>query len=1811
MRLALLATLLCLLTAALAGAAEPRLSLRTLPGATVPKPVEVHRSAVPPGWFSGLADLPLPPTPAQAPPQLPRPTAGMRTLPPPAKPVTRPPPPAEVPLQLAEYAPEGEVTVGAELRLLFSRPVRSLDAEAKPPDAEIVPAVAGKWRWTDLRTARFEHADPWPAATEFRVRVRVDGKVTAWTFRTPPPKLTYHEFADKRAPNPLVGLHFDQRVDRKVVAAHVRVAVDGRAVSVELAEDTTLLFRSADSDVVPLRVMARDRDWRRMQVDLPAGLGSAEGPLRTVRGQGVELERKPPVLEKVTCDEDVRDNMRSLSLWFEESTPPDLEGCVRTEPPVAIEISGRTVRGPFRTGATYRVFVCGEAEGWNGLRAGREQAADVVVGPPAPRVWISAGGIGRSGFVHLADHVTVVALHATQVQVEVFRMATADLDADLGPSRWGDTEPKVRWPRRPVWQKTFFNPNTLTVSLLPALRSGTGIVGVRVSAPNTDESATWWGIKTNLDLSVFQDGGHHLVHVWNRRTGQAAKGVRVWPGRMRTDAHGMAKLPGRANRVRVERGGDVAQVPTEKREDCSSDSYARPLADEWLWFFTDDGGMYRPGSPVRVKAWVRKMERGPKGDLSLPGENKVQWGLETPDGRAVQRGTATIDAHGGVSVTTNLPADAAPGEWLVYFGSPGPKRPIRAWSEGTGVHAIRVSEHVRPNFEARVAGPTSVVVAGEPMELTVDASYFAGGPLPGAAVTWRVETERGSPWLAWRNEQGYQFGARRPEAVGLPSDGTLLQGRTDTAGTHRLGVDPAPPAPRLPGVLEFTATVLDGSGKARTAAPWSVVVLPSRVMVGVLANTTQNSVTVRAITRAPDGRTVPGRQLRIRVTTERHGQTPLVQTCSLVSSTTEVTCALRVPSCHKHAVLVQTSDAEGRLAESEIDAFSPCEPDEPSVPGGERATALAMEVTRTAAGLDVRVHSPHREDGEALLMVLRDGIAHAEPMPIRAGEGRVQLPVPKHWSPGVHVLAGLPRAGGYLELHRPEGDELGIRIELPARHGLKLGVTAPSRVVPGARAPLVVAVRDEDGLPVAGAQVALVVVDDAVLALNRHRLVDPLETFELQRPGWIRAYRLGEGSCVQNGIISLCNGALRAESAALARPNQGPTALRNQFNAVAAFLPALETGPDGIARAEIALPHDLTRWHVLAYASAGVHQFGSGEATFQAGLPLAVRISSPRFASVGDRFELAALVQNLSDHPMDVTVAARASGLVVPAEALKLTVPAQGRSEVHWPVVAKDPGIAVVQVLAVAGDYRDAQEATFEVVRPTVARQDAWTVELGPTPVRVALQPGADAEPSLGGLELRSAATPLLELEPVLQQMVANAWPWPGSLAARIQGLAALTTLYGNGQVAGPQQRTTQEELTESVRSLVRLRLANGGESAGWAWPGSREPDGWTTARATHALTLAARAGVPVAERLRPSAAEATQRLTALPTDSTATSAQIELHAYGLYVRHLAGSDVRKEAATAAAALEVRAPATVLAWLHAILQSPDLKRQLAARIARDGDRAHLGDGRGDQAMVLDALGDDPLGAGLARALLAERDALGFGGETADAFALSGLARQWRGLAGSRPQVRAWLGDQLVAEHRPQNGADTTVVPMSKVLETRPAELVLQASSPAWVRVGLDVVSHQPLQAQHDRGLTVSRRYLPVVHNSDVQLLANGRVRVKVGALVQVIVDVTTPLPRTQVSVREFLPAGLEVVDPTLAGEAEPVHSEHRPAFYAVLRDRRVDGFAHHLPMGTYRLQFLARATTVGTFAAPPARAVQLDAPETAGQSAGTTVEVMR
>lgn len=92
----------------------------------------------------------------------------------------------------------------------------------------------------------------------------------------------------------------------------------------------------------------------------------------------------------------------------------------------------------------------------------------------------------------------------------------------------------------------------------------------------------------------------------------------------------------------------------------------------------------------------------------------------------------------------------------------------------------------------------------------VDATYFSGGPLPDAKVTWTVITRQGS--YSPPNWSEFTFGVWRPwwnfgdldEPWAAPRRKTF-SGRTDSGGSHYLRMDFEGDGDRLPSTVTAEA----------------------------------------------------------------------------------------------------------------------------------------------------------------------------------------------------------------------------------------------------------------------------------------------------------------------------------------------------------------------------------------------------------------------------------------------------------------------------------------------------------------------------------------------------------------------------------------------------------------------------------------------------------------------------------------------------------------------------------------------------------------------------------------------------------------------------------------------------------------------------------------------------------------------------------------------------------------------------------------------------------------------------------------------
>ncbi len=304
--------------------------------------------------------------------------------------------------------------------------------------------------------------------------------------------------------------------------------------------------------------------------------------------------------------------------------------------------------------------------------------------------------------------------------------------------------------------------------------------------------------------------------------------------------------------------------------------------------------------------------------------------------------------------------------------------------------------------------------------------------------------------------------------------------------------------------------------------------------------------------------------------------------------------------------------------------------------------------------------------------------------------------------------------------------------------------------------------------------------------------------------------------------------------------------LRTDFSALAAFVPRVVTGADGMAHVPVKLPDSLTRYRVMAVVAAGPRSFGSAESTITARLPLMVRPSAPRFLNFGDRFDLPVVLQNQTDAPMTVDVAARADNATLEGSGGKrVTVPANDRVEVRLAAAAAKPGKARFQIAAMSGRYADANETTLPVWTPATTEAFATygVVDGDNATVAQPVKMPADAVKTFGDVEITTSSTALQALTDAFLYLVRYPYECDEQISSRIMGVAALRDVLTAFQVPG---MPSEAELVDTVgKDIARLKAHQRGDG-GWGYWIRTDEDPYVSIHVTHALARAKEKGFEV-----------------------------------------------------------------------------------------------------------------------------------------------------------------------------------------------------------------------------------------------------------------------------------------------------------------------------------------------------------------------------
>jgi len=1129
--------------------------------------------------------------------------------------------------------------------------------------------------------------------------------------------------------------------------------------------------------------------------------------------------------------------------------------------------------------------------------------------------------------------------------------------------------------------------------------------------PNRNEPVLQsWVQVTNIGLDVVHDQVEMAVWATALDTGAPLADVALTlaPGGQQatTNADGMARFT-LANtpdkQLIATLGDDVAFLPqsTYYWGDYGWQKVAR--SDQTAWFVFDDRAMYRPGEEVHLKGWVRTLGAGPTGDVRLDANRNafVDYLVTDPQGNQIAQGSTQMTDLGGFDLAFTIPENSNLGYASVQLSTRNTPY------YGSYYHSFQVQEFRRPEFEVTARNEsTGPYFLGDEAIVAVSAQYYAGGPLPGAETNWTVSASATNytppnwdefifgEWTPWW-WPGYRYDFYAPRVVS-DAGSQSYAARTDPTGNHYLKLTFVSAEKPQPYSVNTEAAVMDVN-RQTWAAQTNLLVHPSKLYVG-LRNSAYfvgqgEPLEYAAIVTDVDGNAVVGAPFTVRSVRlawvfengEWVQQEVDEQRCDLISDAEPVTCTLPTGDGGQYRVTAEVRDDAERLNRTTLTAWVSGGGLPPSRDLTQQQLTLVPDKQSYAPGdtAHILVQAPFAE-GSGLLTVARSGILYTENFSLDGGAATLEIPIEDAHIPNLNVQVDVNGAAPRLD---DKGNPIEGAPDQPAyaTGALQLDIPPLSRALtveitpdatsldPGAETGVRVKVVDAQGAPVADAELAIVVVDEAVLALTGYQLADPLATFYAARSADTSSF-YGRSSLIlanpdllgaQNGmgggdlvfresaayataVPDMADGMMLAmpaaapamgEAAMEAPPAPGgqaagaPIAVRSDFNPLALFAPAQRTDADGEVYVTYKLPDNLTRYRLMVVA-ATEKQFGAAERNLTARLPLMVRPSAPRFLNFGDRFELPVVVQNQTDAALTVDVVVAASNLQLEGRpGLRVAVPANDRVEVRFPATTASVGTARVQIAAVAGDYADAATAELPVYTPATTEAFATYGVLDAGAVAQPIAQPQDVFPQFGGLELSTSSTALATLTDAFLYLQAYPFECSEQLGARIMSVASLRDVLTAFQ--SPDLPSDEAIVAAMARDIATLRLMQNWDGGFPYWTKGKESIPYNSVFATHALLTARARDYAVPQEMIDAALGYLRNIEQYYPGWYSARTRHAVSSYAVYVRNLAGDadyikarDLYKQLPLDDQSLEA------LAWLWQVLASDPASVDAVSAIER-------------------------------------------------------------------------------------------------------------------------------------------------------------------------------------------------------------------------------------------------------------------------------------
>jgi hypothetical protein len=943
---------------------------------------------------------------------------------------------------------------------------------------------------------------------------------------------------------------------------------------------------------------------------------------------------------------------------------------------------------------------------------------------------------------------------------------------------------------------------------------------------------------------ITKTGKGRIVNMLvDRATGEPIPAAKIWTlgrdanlGNAATDTEGVAVLPipaGRPDDVRVlaRNGADYAL------NTLASYSFSANQPS-WMGYIYTDRPVYRPGHTVHFKGILRLRTAA---GYELPAGKAVSVSIQDQEQKPVYQKTLTTSANGTIHDDLTLPPSATLGNYFIEV------KP--AAGEGFMNGSFEVEEYKKPEYEVRVIPGKARVLQGEAVEASIDARYYFGEPVASAKVHYAVYRDR--YWFPlWYDPDE----SPSEDLAGGDNDDTGDQvaegdGELDADGKLSINVATTVSGHKADYLYRVDARVTDLGKREITGRGWIVATYGSFVLnatpdhyfyaPGSLATVT---VEARDYDNKPVATAFHIKVARYNVYNRQFGEVK-AETAGNVGPSGQGTVSLNVPAdggSYRIEAAARTPEgrdvqatayfwvsggvsSRSRNGRKEIQII----PDKKSYRAGDTAKLLLVTgQPNTPLWVSVEGRDLHQ------YKLVRSPQSTAE----------FAIPVTTADEPGINVSAFFVRAGDlysgskYLKVP-PEQHQLNVKLS-----------TDKPQYLPGQTADYTIDVSGADGRPVPRAEFSLGVVDEAIYAIRRDTLEDPLAFFygrewnSVYTDNSLTLFFTGEAGTRRMQLAQL-----RAPSrlAQLKPERMVEPKIRKAFPDTAFWATDIVTDTAGHARAKVEFPDSLTTWRATARGITPDTKVGSASLKTIVRKNLILRLVVPRFFVQGDEVAVSALVHNYLADAKTARVSLDVKGLdILQGETKEVSIPSRGEGRVDWRVRAQQVRTASVTGKALTDEESDAMQLDLPINMPGIklSQSHGGSVAAG-AETSFDLTFPANVQPGSRSLAIGVSPSIAGSLFGALEYL--TSFPYgcvEQTMSSFLPNVTVRQAVHDLGLKANLDEAALQEKIRDGLDRLYNFQHEDGG----WGWWETDESHPFMTAYVVAGLTQAKTAGIAV-----------------------------------------------------------------------------------------------------------------------------------------------------------------------------------------------------------------------------------------------------------------------------------------------------------------------------------------------------------------------------